>query len=94
MVAQLALSDVSGLSFVDLAEREILRPLGMSRSAFAMPPSPAIRADMAYGSAYGAPIPGNYGVCPQLAPAGFTYTFCSSLLMTRLKIGPVLLGRP
>lgn len=78
MVAQLALSDVSSMSFADLAEREILGPLGMTRSAFAMPPSPAIRADMAYGSAYGAPIPGNYGVCPQLAPAGL-WTSASDL---------------
>lgn len=70
MVAQLALTDVSGMSFADLAQREVLGPLGMTRSAFAMPPSPAIRADMAFGSAWGKPIPGNYEVLPQLAPAG------------------------
>ncbi|QCB56673.1 class A beta-lactamase-related serine hydrolase [Sphingopyxis sp. PAMC25046] len=70
MVAQLALSDASGMSFANLAEREVLGPLGMTRSAFAMPPSPAIRADMAFGSAHGAPIPGNYVVVPQLAAGG------------------------
>jgi len=70
MVTQLALSDVSGLSFPDLAQREVLGPLGMTRSAFAMPPSPAIRADMAFGSAYGKPIPGNYVLVPQLAAGG------------------------
>lgn len=70
MVAQLALTDVSGMSFADLAQREVLGPLGMTRSAFAMPPSPAIRVDMAFGSAWGKPIPGNYEVLPQLAPAG------------------------
>lgn len=70
MVTQLALSDVSRMAFADLAEREVLGPLGMTRSAFAMPPSAAIRADMAFGSAYGAPIPGNYVVVPQLAAGG------------------------
>jgi len=70
LVTQLALTDVSGMSFADLAQREVLGPLGMTRSAFAMPPSPAIRADMAFGSAWGKPIPGNYEVLPQLAPAG------------------------
>lgn len=70
MVAQLALTDVSGMSFAALAQREVLGPLGMSRSAFAMPPSSAIRGDMAFGSAWGKTIPGNYPVLPQLAAAG------------------------
>lgn len=74
MVAQLALTDVSGMSFAALAQREVLGPLGMTRSAFAMPPSPAIRADMAFGSAWGKPMPGNYDVLPQLAPAGLWTT--------------------
>lgn len=70
IVTQLALTDVTGMSFANLAQREVLGPLGMTRSAFAMPPSPAIRADMAFGSAWGKPIPGNYVVLPQLAAAG------------------------
>jgi len=74
MVAQLALTDASGMSFADLARHEVLGPLGMMRSAFAMPPSPAIRADMAFGSAWGKPIPGNYEVLPMLAPAGLWTT--------------------
>ncbi|MET3713711.1 CubicO group peptidase (beta-lactamase class C family) [Sphingomonas trueperi] len=74
VVAQLALTDVSGISFTDLAQREVLGPLDMKRSAFAMPPSRAIRADMAFGSAWGKPIPGNYEVLPQLAPAGLWTT--------------------
>ena len=70
MVTQLALSDVTGLPFPDLVQREVLGPLGMTRSAFAMPPSPAIRADMAFASAHGKPIPGNYAVVPELAAGG------------------------
>lgn len=70
VVAQLALSDASGLPFAELARREVLGPLGMSRSAFAMPPSDAIRADMASGSVGGKPLPGGFKLYPELAPAG------------------------
>ncbi len=83
MAAQLALSDVSGMSFSDLAEREVLGPLGMTRSAFAMHPSAAIRANMAFGSAHGATIPGNYVVVPQLAAGGL---WASSGDLARLLI--------
>ncbi|WP_448099214.1 serine hydrolase domain-containing protein [Luteibacter yeojuensis] len=68
VVTQLALSDVSGMPFEELAQRELLGPLHMTRSAFA--PLPAIRADMAFGHENGVPIPGNYLVYPELAPAG------------------------
>lgn len=74
VVTQLALSDVSGMPFAELAEREVLRPLGMTRSAYAQPPSPAIRANMAFGHANGSPIPGNYHVYPELGPAGLWTT--------------------
>lgn len=70
VLAQLALADASGTPFAELAENEILRPLGMTRSAYAQPPSAAIRADMAFGHAQGVPIPGNYHVYPELGPAG------------------------
>ncbi|WP_454887094.1 serine hydrolase domain-containing protein [Sphingomonas oryzagri] len=78
IVTQLALSDVSGISFADLAQREVLGPLGMTRSAFAMPPSAAILSDMAFGSAWGKTIPGGYIVAPQLAAAGL-WTSASDL---------------
>lgn len=70
VLTQLALADVSGMPFAELAQRELLRPLGMTRSAYAQPPSPTIRADMAFGHANGGPIPGNYHVYPELGPAG------------------------
>lgn len=70
LVAQLALSDVSGMPFAELAQRELLGPLHMTRSAFAPLPPPAIRADMASGHENGVPIPGNYLTYPELAPAG------------------------
>lgn len=78
MVTQLALSDVSGMPFADLAQHEVLGPLHMTRSAFSMPPSQAIQANMAFGSAGGKPIPGHYAVYPELAPAGL-WTSASDL---------------
>jgi CubicO group peptidase (beta-lactamase class C family) len=74
VLVQVALADVSGISFEELAQREVLRPLGMTRSAYAQPPSPAIRANMAFGHAKGSPIPGNYHVYPELGPAGLWTT--------------------
>ncbi|WP_404334125.1 serine hydrolase domain-containing protein [Sphingomonas sp. MMS12-HWE2-04] len=92
VVAQLALSDVSGLSFADLAQREVLGPLGMTRSAFAMPPSAALRTDMAFGSARGKPLPGGFGVCPQLAPAGL-WTSASDLARLLIDLQASAAGR-
>lgn len=70
VLTQLALSEMGGMPFAELAQRELLRPLGMTRSAYAQPPSAAIRADMAFAHAQGRPIPGNYHVYPELGPAG------------------------
>ena len=83
VLTQLALSDVSGMPFAELAERELLRPLGMTRSAYAQPPSPVIRADMAFGHAQGRPIPGNYHVYPELGPAAL---WASAADLARLLI--------
>lgn len=74
VVTQLALSDVSSMPFAELAQREVLGPLGMTRSAFAQPPTAAIRANMASGHANGVPIPGGYHVYPELGPAGLWTT--------------------
>lgn len=74
VITQLALSDVGGLPFAELAQREILGPLGMTRTAFSMPPSPAIQANMALGHANGSLLPDKYVVTPELAPAGLWTT--------------------
>jgi CubicO group peptidase (beta-lactamase class C family) len=70
VLTQLVLSDISGSSFTDLAQREILGPLGMRHSAFAMPPPASLRADLAYAHAEGEPVAGDFVIYPQLAPAG------------------------
>lgn len=74
VLAQLALADVTESSFVELAERELLGPLGMTCSSFDQPSSNALGADFAFGHANGRPIPGNYLVQPELAPAGLWTT--------------------
>ncbi|HVJ03407.1 MAG TPA: serine hydrolase domain-containing protein [Sphingomonas sp.] len=78
VLAQLALSEVSGMNFDALAQRELLQPLGMTRSAYAQPPSAEISADIASAHANGVPIPGKYHVYPELAPAGL-WTSASDL---------------
>lgn len=83
VLTQLALSDASGLPFAELARRELLGPLRMTRSAYAQPPSAAIRADMAFAHAGGTPIPGNYHVYPELGPAGL---WTSAADLARLMI--------
>lgn len=74
VLVQVALSDVAGEPFAELAQREVFRPLGMTRSAYAQPPTPAIRANMALGHSGGSPVPGNYHVYPELGPAGLWTT--------------------
>ncbi|MDP5280254.1 serine hydrolase domain-containing protein [Sphingomonas sp. DG1-23] len=70
VLTQLALSDVSGTPFEMLAQRELFDPLGMTRSAYAQPPSATILADIASAHAGGVPIPGRFHVYPELAAAG------------------------
>jgi CubicO group peptidase (beta-lactamase class C family) len=70
VLTQLALQDATGLPFAELVQRELLGPLHMTRSAFAQPPSANILADIAFGHVAGRPVPRNYHVYPELAPAG------------------------
>ena len=92
VLTQLALSDVSGIPFAELADRELLRPLGMTRSAYAQPPSATIRADMAFGHANGVPIPGNYHVYPEQGPAGL-WTSASDLARLLMDVQASAAGK-
>jgi CubicO group peptidase (beta-lactamase class C family) len=74
VIVRVALEDVSGLPFDQLAQREVLAPLGMRRSAFAQPPSKAILSNVALGHAGGKTIDGGYRVYPELAPDGLWTT--------------------
>lgn len=92
VLTQLALSDVSGLPFAELARRELLRPLGMTRSAYAQPPSSEIRRNMAFAHARGVPIPGNYHVYPELGPAGL-WTSAADLARLLIDVQASAAGR-
>jgi CubicO group peptidase (beta-lactamase class C family) len=85
VVAQVALQDVSGRSFAELAEREIFRPIGMRHSAYAQPLSGSISRNAASGHNEGKVIPGKYHVYPELAPAGL-WTSASDLALFLLDI--------
>lgn len=74
VLAQLALADAPGMPFDELAAREVLRPLGMTRSAFAQPPSSALLSDAALGHSDGRIVAGGYNVYPELGAAGLWTT--------------------
>jgi CubicO group peptidase (beta-lactamase class C family) len=75
VITQVALSDVTGEPFEKLAEREVLRPLGMRRSAFAQPPSDLILSNAAMGHYWtDKVVPGGYHIYPELGPAGLWTT--------------------
>lgn len=70
-VVQLALEDVSGRSFASLADREILEPLGMSRSSFVQPSTYPERAT---GHHEGLPFADKAYLVPELAAGGLWTT--------------------
>ena len=74
VLAQMALENAAGMPFSELAQREILKPLGMKRSAYAQPPSDVILENAASGHLEGKVIAGGYHVYPELAPAGLWAT--------------------
>ncbi|WP_294322190.1 serine hydrolase domain-containing protein [uncultured Sphingomonas sp.] len=93
VVTQLALSDVSGLSFARLADRDILRPLRMAHSTFSLTSAPTIHSDLAFGHANGQPIAGNYHVYPELGPAGL-WTTARDLARLLIDVQASAQGRP
>ena len=92
VLTQLALSDVSGMPFAALAQRELLGPLKMTRSAYAQPPSATILADIASAHAQGKPIPGKYHVYPELGPAGL-WTSATDLARLLIDVQASAAGR-
>lgn len=74
VITQLAIQDVSGKPFAEMADQVIFRPLGMRHSAYAQPLAGLIAANAASGHSEGTPISGKYHVYPELAPAGLWTT--------------------
>ena len=92
VITQVALQDVSGRPFAELAQREIFRPLGMRHSAYAQPLSGSIQRNAASGHNEGKVIPGKYHVYPELAPAGL-WTSASDLALFLLDVQKSAAGK-
>jgi CubicO group peptidase (beta-lactamase class C family) len=91
MIIQLAIEDTTRTSFADLAARNIFGPLGMSRSSFAQPPTPAILSNAATGHQGGQPFAAKFTVLPELAAAGL-WTTPSDLARFLIDIRAASLG--
>jgi CubicO group peptidase (beta-lactamase class C family) len=85
-VVQLLLTEVTGKSFPDILDQEVLRPLGMSHSTFVQPLPNSLRqgAATAYESD-GMPIAGDFHTYPEMAAAGL-WTTPSDLARAAIEI--------
>jgi CubicO group peptidase (beta-lactamase class C family) len=92
VMMQLALTDLTGRPFAELAERKVFAPLHMRRSSFAQPPSSEIARDVASGHVGGSPIEGKYHVYPELGAAGL-WTTPSDLARLLLAVQDAANGR-
>ena len=86
VVMQLLLTEATGSAFPDLLSQEVLRPIGMSHSTFALPLPVSQRqhAATAY-DAVGKPIAGDFHVYPEMAAAGL-WTTPSDLARAAIEI--------
>lgn len=75
LIAQMALEDVLGVPFADLADEMLFGPLGMTRSSFRQPCEPRFRDDAAAGHGDdGAPRPPGSLVAAELGAGGLHST--------------------
>jgi CubicO group peptidase (beta-lactamase class C family) len=74
VIVQAAIEDVTRKPFAELASREILGPLGMTRSSFAQPASPTTLTNAATGHFAARPFATKFYVYPELAAAGLWTT--------------------
>jgi CubicO group peptidase (beta-lactamase class C family) len=74
-VAQQLVLDVTGKTFPEFMQEQVLRPLGMSSSTFEQPLPIGRASEAAFGHrAHNALIEGNFHVYPEMAPAGLWTT--------------------
>jgi CubicO group peptidase (beta-lactamase class C family) len=74
-IAQLAITDLVGLSFPDLMRDLVLAPLGMEDSSYEQPLSTGLAARAAAGHPVnGVPVRGGWHVYPEMAAAGLWTT--------------------
>lgn len=92
VIAQVAIQDVGGRPFAELAEREIFRPLRMRHSAYAQPLTGPIKENAASGHNESKAIPGKFHVYPELGPAGL-WTSAADLALFLLDIQKSAAGK-
>jgi CubicO group peptidase (beta-lactamase class C family) len=91
-IAQLMMTDVSGLSFPELLRRRVFVPVGMTSSTYEQP-LPASRHDNAVGYlADGQPVAGRFHTYPEMAAAGL-WTTPSDLVRWALALQAAHGGR-
>ncbi|MBZ9751402.1 beta-lactamase family protein [Deinococcus sp. HMF7604] len=74
-VLQLLMQDAAGTAFPDLMRRQVLAPLGMTRSGFTQPLPAALESQAAVAhQPNGTPLPGRWHTYPELAAAGLWST--------------------
>jgi CubicO group peptidase (beta-lactamase class C family) len=74
-VAQQLVLDVTGKTFPEFMQLQVLRPLDMSSSSFEQPLPIGRASEAAFGHrAHNALVEGNYHVYPEMAPAGLWTT--------------------
>ncbi len=94
VAAQVAIEEVVGAPFVDVMAREVLWPLGMTRSTFAQPLPARLADDVAQAhDEAGAPVPGGWHVYPEIAPAGLWST-PTDVARFALDLRAAYLGEP
>ncbi len=85
--------DVTGLSFPELMQKTILRPLGMTHSTFQQPLSPALASNAAGGHLpNGKEMEGKWFVLPELAPDGL-WTTPTDLARLLIEVQKARLGK-
>jgi CubicO group peptidase (beta-lactamase class C family) len=74
-IVQALIEDVTRLPFSQAMQDLVLGPVGMSNSAFAEPPPPAMRSRLATGHyTNGTELPGGWRIIPELAAGGLWST--------------------
>jgi CubicO group peptidase (beta-lactamase class C family) len=92
-VMQLALTDVEGKPFPDIARETVLKPLGMDDSTYEQPLPEGWRKRAASGhKADGRAVPGKIHVYPEMAAAGL-WTTATDLARFAVEVQLSLLGR-
>lgn len=84
LVVQAALEDMYGEPFAALAEKQVLRPLGMTRSTFAQPPAAPLAEATAAGHHLGRPFASRFHNVAELGAGGLWSTPSD---LARLLIG-------